>query len=110
MIQYRYSLKFRFCSLKGSEDSMRKSLFVVLAILALAVPANAKAIRWGYVPQTPEGWYYLVNGDQVGMFTADNVGMVRKLSNQLPRSLMGDLKWNGAAYGLQTAVGFLPMY
>ena len=86
------------------------SLFVVLAFLAMAVPASAQAIRWGYVPQTPAGWFYLVRGDQVGMLTADNVGMVRRLTNQLPRSLTPDLRWNGAAYGLQTVGGFLPMY
>ncbi len=88
--------------------------FVVLAILAMAVPANARAIRYGYIPQTPDGWYYLVNGDQVGMLTADNLGMVRGLTNQLRRSeirsLSDDLIWNGAAYGINTTRGFYPMY
>ena len=67
---------------------MRKSLFVfvVLVVLAMAVPASAQAIRWGYIPQTIDGWYYMVNGDQVGMLTADNLGMVRGLTNQLRRS------------------------
>lgn len=93
---------------------MKKSLFalVVLAILGMAIPANAQGVRYGYIPTSPEGWYYMVQGDQVGMLTADNLGMVRQYSNQLPRSLSGDLRWNGAvaAYGLQTASGFLPMY
>lgn len=93
---------------------MKKSLFVfvVLAILGVAIPANAQGVRYGYIPTSPEGWYYMVQGDQVGMLTADNLAMVRQYSNQLPRSLSGDLRWNGsaAAYGLQTASGFLPMY
>ena len=93
---------------------MKKSLFVfvVLAVLGVAIPANAQGVRYGYIPTSPEGWYYMVQGDQVGMLTADNLGMVRQYSNQLPRSLSGDLRWNGAAaaYGLQTATGFLPMY
>ena len=88
--------------------------FVVLIVLASAIPANAQAIRWGYIPQTPEGWYYLVNGDQVGMLTADNIGMVRGLTNQLRRaeirSLSESLMWNGTAYGVNTARGFHPMY
>lgn len=93
---------------------MKKSLFVlvVLAILSMAIPANAQGVRYGYIPTSPEGWYYMVQGDQVGMLTADNLAMVRQYSNQLPRSLSGDLRWNGvaAAYGIQTASGFLPMY
>ncbi|MEK7121243.1 MAG: hypothetical protein AAB857_00880 [Patescibacteria group bacterium] len=95
---------------------MRKSLFVfvVLVVLAMAVPASAQAIRWGYIPQTTDGWYYLIRGDQVGMLTADNLGMVRGLTNQLRRSeirsLSDDLMWNGAAYGINTGRGFQPMY
>ena len=95
---------------------MRKSLFVfvVLVVLAMAVPASAQAIRWGYIPQTTDGWYYLIRGDQVGMLTADNLGMVRGLTNQLRRSeirsLSDDLQWNGAAYGINTGRGFQPMY
>ncbi len=95
---------------------MRKSLFafVVLAFVASAVPASAQAIRWGYIPQTPDGWYYKIQGDQVGMLTADNLGMVRGLTNQLRqseiRSLADDLMWNGAAYGINTNRGFYPMY
>ncbi len=97
---------------------MRKSLlaFVVLAVLASAVPASAQAIRWGYIPQTIDGWYYMVNGDQVGMLTADNLGMVRGLTNQLRRSeyrsLRDDLRWNSGygAYGLPIGGGFYPMY
>ncbi len=84
--------------------------FVVLAILAMAVPANAQAIRWGYIPQTPGGWYYLIRGDQVGMLTADNLGMVRRLTNELPRSLESDLRWNGSAYGLPTNQVWHSMY
>lgn len=90
---------------------MRKLfVFVVLVLLGMAIPANAQGIRYGYIPQTPEGWYYMVQGDQVGMLTADNLGMVRQYTNQLPRSLSGDLQWNGVAYGLQTGAGFMPMY
>jgi hypothetical protein len=97
---------------------MRKSflsaLFVVLAVLGQAKTANAQAIRYGYIPQTPEGWYYMVNGDQVGMLTADNLGMVRNLTNQLRaseiRSVQDDLIWSGSAYGLPTRGGFYPMY
>ena len=59
---------------------MRKSLFVfvVLAVLGVAIPANAQGVRYGYIPTSPEGWYYMVQGDQVGMLTADNLGMVRQ--------------------------------
>ena len=94
---------------------MRKMLAIfILAVLTTAVPVNAQAIRWGYIPQTTEGWYYLVNGDQVGMLTADNLGMVRAPTHQLRRSeirsLSDDLVWNGAAYGVNTARGFYPMY
>ncbi len=95
---------------------MRKSLFafVVLAFVAMAVPVSAQAIRYGYIPQTPDGWYYKIQGDQVGMLTADNLGMVRGLTNQLRqseiRSLADNLMWNGAAYGINTGRGFYPMY
>jgi hypothetical protein len=49
------------------------------------------------------------------MFTADNLGMVRGLENQLRRSeirsLRDNLIWNGMAYGLPMANGgFYPMY
>ncbi len=97
---------------------MRKSfasaLFIVFAILALAVPASAQ-IRWGYIPQTWDGWYYKIQGNQVGMLTADNLGMVSDLTDQLRRSefrsLREDLRWNGMAYGLPMAGGgFYPMY
>lgn len=93
---------------------MRKSLFVfvVLAILASTVPASAQRI--GYIPQTPDGWYYRFVGDNVQMLTADNLGMVRGLTDQLRRSnirsLTDDLRWNGSAWGLQTTRGFYPMY
>lgn len=93
---------------------MRKSLFVVLAILASAIPASAQSVRWGYIPQTPDGWFYKIQGDQVGMLTADNLGMVRNLTKQLRRSeirsLRDDLRWNGSAYGISTGRGFYPMY
>src|SRR3989338_2525200 len=94
---------------------MRKMLAIfILAVLTTAVPVNAQAIRWGYIPQTTEGWYYMVRGDQVGMLTADNLGMVRGLTNQLRgtqvRSLTDDLMWNGVAYGINTGQGFRPMY
>ena len=96
---------------------MRKTLgltFVVLAILASVIPASAQAIRWGYIPQTTDGWYYMIRGDRVGMLTADNLGMVRGLTNQLRRSeirsLTDDLLWNGAAYGINTGRGFYQMY
>lgn len=100
------------------EEAMKKTLgvlvFVGLAVLAMAVPANAQSIRWGYIPQTTDGWYYMVRGDQVGMLTADNLGMVRGLTNQLRgtqvRSLTDDLMWNGVAYGINTGQGFRPMY
>lgn len=92
----------------------RIMMFVVLIVLASAVSASGQTIRWGYIPQTPEGWYYKVQGDQVGMLTADNLGMVRDLSNQLRRSnirsLADDLRWNGVAYGINTGRGFYPMY
>ena len=91
-------------------------LFVVFAILTSAVPASAQ-IRWGYIPQTSEGWYYKIQGNQVGMLISDNLGIVRGLTNQLRRegyrSLRDDLYWNGAygAYGVPMGRGgFYPMY
>lgn len=93
---------------------MRKSLFVffVLALLGMAIPANAQQV--GYIPQTWDGVYYRLQGNYVQMLTADNLGMVEGLTDQLRRagyrSLAQDLQWNGAVYGLQTAAGFLPMY
>ncbi len=96
---------------------MRKAVFafVVLVVLAMAVPASAQ-IRWGYVPQTPDGWYYAIQGNKVGMLTADNLGMVHDLTNQLRRSeyrsLRDDLRWNSGygGYGLPIGGGFYPMY
>lgn len=93
---------------------MRKMLVFVVVFAVLALARTASAQRVGYIPQTPEGWYYRVVGDQVQMLTADNLGMVRGLTDQLRRSnirsLTDDLRWNGVAYGIQTAGGFYPMY
>ena len=92
-------------------------LFVALAVLAMAIPASAQSLRYGYIPQTPDGWYYSVQGNQVGMLTADNIGMVRGLTNQIRRSqfhsLRDDLRWNSGygAFGLPIGGGgFYPMY
>jgi len=85
---------------------------VLVVVLAMAVPANAQNI--GYIPQTWDGVWYRIMGNNVQMLTADNLGMVGDLTDQLRRagyrSLADDLRWNGAVYGLQTAGGFLPMY
>ncbi|GEM_PF-6449546 len=85
---------------------------VVLAVLASAVSANAQ-----YIPQTIDGWYYkVVMGNQVQMLTADNLGLVHGLTDQLRRSgihsLQDDLCWNSGygAYGLPIGGGFYPMY
>ena len=87
-------------------------VFVVATFLALAVPVSAQGVA--YIPQTPEGWYYRIVGNQVQMLAADNLGMVRGLTNQLRRaevrSLADDLRWNGTAYGINTGRGFYPMY
>lgn len=92
---------------------MRKLLgimFVVLAILASAVPASAQAICWGCIPgDTLEDVYYVVRGNNVGLVTAGNLRMVRDLTGQLPRSLGPDLVMNGGYYGIQTPYGFHPM-
>lgn len=93
---------------------MRKSLFVfvVLVLLGMAIPANAQSVA--YIPQTWDGVYYRLQDNYVQMLTADNLGMVDGLTDQLHRagyrSLAQDLQWNGMMYGLQTATGFLPMY
>ncbi len=87
---------------------------VVFAILVSAVPANAQGL--GYIPQTWDGWYYKWQGNQAMMLTADNLGMVRGLTNQLRRSdfrsLADDIRWNGQyrAYGLYGPRGFYRMY
>lgn len=88
---------------------MRKIFGVVFVVLALAVPANAQ-----YIPQTWDGAYYRIMGNQVQMLTADNLGLVSGLTDQLRRagyrSLAQDILWNGSAYGLQIGGGFYPMY
>ncbi len=98
------------------KKSLVASLFVVLAVLAMAVPASAQ-LRYSYIPQTPEGWFYAVQGNQVAMLTADNLGMVHNMTNQLRRedfrNLRDDLRWNSgySAYGVPVDGGrFYPMY
>jgi len=91
------------------------ALFAVLVLLASATTANAQ-IRWGYVPQSIEGWYYLVRGDQVGMLTADNLAMVRRMGDQYRRArirtVVSDFGWNEEArmYGVSNPRGFFPLY
>ncbi len=91
---------------------MVSSLFVVLAILASVIPANAQ--YGGYIPQTWEGAYYRIQGNNVQMLTADTLGLVNGLTDQLRRagyrSLAQDIFWNGAAYGINTGRGFYQMY
>ncbi|HEY4474458.1 MAG TPA: hypothetical protein VJC06_00855 [Candidatus Paceibacterota bacterium] len=93
---------------------MTKKLSLAVFVLAIAMAVPASAQRIGYIPQTPEGWYYKIQGNQVQMLAADNLGMVRGLGNQLRRSeirsLADDLRWNGSAYGIDTDRGFYPMY
>ena len=85
------------------------SAFVVLVFLVMAVPASAQGI--GYIPTSPEGWWYKIQGNQVMMLQADNLGMVRDFQRQGYRSARDDMRWNGSAYGLSMANGgFYPMY
>lgn len=89
---------------------MRKTFGIVLAVLAMAVPASAQAICWGCIPgDMLEDIYYVVRGDNVGLVTAGNLRMVRDLTGQLPRSLSGDLVMNGGYYGISTPRSFHPM-
>lgn len=86
---------------------MRKMFaFIVLAFLASAIPASAQ-----YIPTTINGWWYKIQGNQVMMLEADNLGLVNQLQREGYRNLQGDLHWNGNAYGLPMANGgFYPMY
>ncbi len=89
------------------------SVLFVFAFLASAVPASAQGL--GYIPQTLDGWWYKFQGNQALMLTADNLGLVDGLSDQLHRagyrSLAKDIIWNGMAYGLPMPNrGFYQMY
>gem|GEM_PF-5521697 len=96
---------------------MKKFAFAVLVLAFLAPATSASAqIRWGYVPESIEGWYYLVQGNRVGMLMADELAMVRRMGDQYRRArirtVVSDFGWNEEArmYGLSNPRGFFPMY
>lgn len=96
---------------------MRKmlSLGVVFVFLFGVAPVQAQGIlRGGYMPSSPEGWYYYLIGDQVHMLQADNIDYIRRTMNigrraQL-RRVTDDMISYGSHVGLQGPQGFYPMY
>ena len=93
-----------------------------IAIVAIAVmfllalfPASVFGGRYGYVPQTAEGWMYAVQGDQVHMLMADNIGMINDTARMRQyynfRNLAEDMIWNAArgAYGIRQGGSFYPV-
>jgi len=96
---------------------MRK-MFVFVAVFALlidVVPVQAQGIlRGGYMPSSPEGWYYYIIGDQVHMLQADNIEYVRRTMNigrnAQFRRVTDDLVGYDSYVGLRGQRGFYPMY
>ena len=95
---------------------MRKIIaLVVFTLLAGIVPVKAQGILRGrYMPSSPEGWYYYLQGDQVMMVQADNLNMVSQFMNMGRRAQMrqvtDDLVGYGPYIGLNGPQGFYPMY
>lgn len=98
---------------------MRKLIWlftvVVFALLASVVPASAQGIlRGGYIPSSPEGWYYYLRGDQVHMLQADQIDFVRRTMDISRRAqfrrVSDDLVSYGNQVGLQGPRGFYPLY
>ena len=96
---------------------MRKlmSFVIVFVFLAGVVPSQAQGIlRGGYMPSSPEGWYYYLIGDQVHMLQADNIEYVRRTMNIGRRAqfrrVTDDLVGYGYYVGLNGPQGFYPMY
>ena len=96
---------------------MRKTLFVLVVFVFVigVVPVQAQGIlRSGYMPSSPEGWYYYLTGNQVMMFQADNLNMVSQFMNQGRRAqyrrVTDDLVGYGSYVGLNGPQGFYPMY
>ena len=55
---------------------MRKMFALIVAFVFVAgvAPVQAQGIlRGGYMPSSPEGWYYYLSGNQVMMLQADNL-------------------------------------
>ena len=96
---------------------MRRLLlsFVVAVLLVGVVPVQAQGIlRGGYMPSSPEGWYYYLSGNQVMMLQADNVNMVSQIMGigrrAQVRRVTDDLVGYGPYVGLNGPQGFYPMY
>lgn len=100
---------------------MRKhiALIVVFAFLVGVVPVQAQGIlRGGYMPDSPEGWYYYLIGDQVHMLQADNIEYVRRTMNigrraslrRVTDDLVGYNHQGQNFIGLQGSRGVYPMY
>jgi len=93
------------------------SAFVALMLLVGIVPVQAQGVGilgGGYMPSSPEGWYYYLTGNQVMMLQADNLNMVSQFMNQGRRAQMrrvtDDLVGYGPYVGLNGPQGFYPMY
>jgi len=95
---------------------MRKILFVVVFVfLAGIVPAQAQGILGGgYMPSSPEGWWYYLTGNQVMMLQADNLYMIDQMMGMGRRAQLrrvtDDLIGYGSYVGLNGPQGFYPMY
>lgn len=91
------------------------SFGVVFVFLFGVAPVQAQGIlRGGYLPSSPEGWYYYLTGDQVHMLQADNIEYVRQTMNIGRRAqfrrVTDDMVGYGSHIGLQGPSGFYPMY
>src|SRR3989338_6510504 len=96
---------------------MRKMFALIVAFVFVAgvAPVQAQGIlRGGYMPSSPEGWYYYLSGNQVMMLQADNLNMVSQFMNQGRRAqyrrVTDDLVGYGSYVGLNGPQGFYPMY
>ena len=96
---------------------MRKMFALIVAFVFVAgvAPVQAQGIlRGGYMPSSPEGWYYYLSGNQVMMLQADNLNMVSQFMNQgrraQSRRVTGALVGYGSYFGLRGPQGFYPMY
>lgn len=101
----------------GNVRKMLSLLCVAFVLLVGVVPVRAQGIlRGGYMPSSPDGWYYYLQGDQVHMLQADTMNWIGETMNIGRRAqfrrVTDDLIGYGPYFGLQGSGsrGFYPMY
>lgn len=99
-----------------TEKCFRIAIVAIAAMFLLMLfPASVFAGRYGYVPQTAEGVYYAVQGDQLHMLMADNIGLINSTARMRRyydiRNLAEDMIWDAArgAYGIRRGGNFYPV-